>query len=423
VGLRPAGQVAARLATLVVALLFSFPALASADAGGSELVGYVNAMRAANGIPAGITENPAASLGCLMHNRYGILNDVLTHHEDATAPGFTDAGAAAGARAVLYRGMQWSAADSPFEHAPLHLHQLLSPRLDTMGASETGGFGCATVASHNRRAPRRNVTYTYPANGATDWREGEIADELPFTPGEFVGIAPDTPTGPYLYVLFDGPGIAPTDIAKVARANLVGPVGPVPIAIVDNTTRGLQGYLPVGAELIPRGQLAPGTTYTAKVVATVGATRFKHKWSFRTAGGEPLASASSVPAATATAARSAETASPAGVWAVRQGNNIALRLTCPRACLVRGIGRLSAGGDSRHLPYARAGRLTEGPIDLRFALSHSARRWLHRHPFMRLRLSVSGLFVQSLTATLRYARTSGSSSANLPLASSVPSSG
>ena len=377
-------------------------------------------MRAANGIPAGITENPAASLGCLMHNRYGIVNDVLTHHEDATAPGYTDAGAAAGARAVLYRGMQWSAADSPFEHAPLHLHQLLSPRLDAMGASEIQGFGCATVASHNRRPPPRNVTYTYPANGATDWRDGEVADELPFTPGEFVGIPPDTPTGPYLYVLFDGPGIETTDVAKVARANLVGPAGPVPIAIVDNTTRGLQGYLPVGAELIPRAQLAPGTTYTAKVVATVGAARFKHQWSFTTAGGDPRASASSIPPVTA---RSAENSQHVGVWAVRHGNNIALRLTCPRACLVRGIGHLRAGHDSRHLPYARAGRLTEGPIDLRFPLSHGARRWLHRHPFTRLRLSVSGLFVQSMQATLRYARTSGSSSANLPLASSVPSSG
>ncbi len=413
-GLRAAGQVAARLAALVLAFLFTFPALASADAGGRELVGYVNAMRAANGFPAGITENPAASLGCVLHNRYGVLNDVLTHSEDATAPGFTVAGATAGARAVLYRGLQWSAADSPFEHAPLHLHQLLSPRLDAMGASENAGFGCATVASHNRRPPSRNVTYTYPANGATDWRVGEVADELPFTPGEFVGIAPDTPTGPYLYVLFDGPGIATTDVAKVARAHVVGPAGPVPIAIVDNATRGLRGYLPVGAELIPRGQLAPGTTYTAKVVATVGGQRFKHRWSFTTEGAPP---------ATATAARSAGADRPIGVRAVRSGATIRLRLTCPRACLVRGIGHLRAGGDARHLPYARAGRLTAGPIELRFRLSGRARSWLAVHPSTRFGLSVSGLFVQPLTATLPYARTSGSSSANLPLASSVLSSG
>lgn len=414
-GLRAAGQVT-RLATLVVAFLFTFPALAAADAGGPELVGYVNAMRAANAIPAGIKENPLATLACVNHNRYGILNDVLTHHEDPTAPGFTDAGAAAGAHAVIYRRMQWSAADSPFEHAPMHLHQLLSPRLDEMGAAETAGFGCATVASHNRRPPSHNVTYTYPGDGATGWREGEVADELPFTPGEFVGIAPDTPTGPYLYVLFDGPGIATTDVAKVVRAHLLGPVGPVPIAIVDNTTRGLQGYLPVGAELIPRAQLAPGTTYTAKVVATVGGQRFKHQWSFTT-DGAPLASATSVASAAATGPRHI------GVSAFRRGGTIRLHLNCPRACLVRGIGHLRAGDDSRHLPYARAGRLTAGQVELRFALSHRARRWLARHPFTRFGLSVSGLFVQPLSATLPYARTSGSSSAYLPLASSVPSSG
>jgi len=420
VGLRAADQVVARLAAVVFALFFTFPALAVADAGGPELVGYVNAMRAANGIPAGITESPAASVGCLLHNRYGILNDVLTHHEDPTAPGFTDAGAAAGAQAVLYRGLQWSAADSPFEHAPMHLHKLLAPRLDTMGAGETSGFGCATIGSLNRRPPAHNVTYTYPGNGATNWREGEVADELPFTPGEFVGIAPDTPTGPYLYVLFDGPGIAPTDVAKVVRAHVVGPVGPVPIAIVDNTTKGLQGYLPVGAELIPRAPLAPGTTYTAKVVATVDGQRFKHQWSFTT-DGAPLAGASSV--ASAAAARPADAARRAAVRAVRHGATIRLHLNCPRACLVRGIGRLRGGDDSRHLPYARAGRLTAGPIELRFALSRRARHWLAIHPFTRFGLSVSGLFVQPLSATLPYARTSGSSSAYLPLASSVPSSG
>lgn len=417
-GLRPADQVAALVAALIALLALAFPTLAVADVGGPQLVGYVNAMRAAHGIPAGITENPASSLGCSMHNRYSALNDVLTHSEDVTAPGYTQAGTAAGAHGVLYRAMQWTADSNPFAHAPIHLHQLLAPRIDTMGATESHGYGCATVGEKNRRPPAHNVTYTYPADGTTGWPEGEVAEELPFTPGELIGIRPGTPTGPYLYVLFDGPGVATTATAQATSASLTGPAGPVPVAVVDNTTRGLEGYLPVGAQIIPRERLAPGTTYTARITALVGAMRFRHRWSFTTGGGPPP---SPNPA---TAARSSsDFASELGVRAVRSGATIALRLSCPRTCLVRGIGRLSAGEETRFLPYARAGRLSAGSIQLRFRLSRPARRWIAAHPFVRFGLSVSGLFVQPLSARLPYARTSGSSSAYLPLATSVPSSG
>jgi hypothetical protein len=415
VGVRAAGQVGA----LAVFIALAFPALAAAGAGGRQLVGYVNAMRDAHGIPAGITENPVSSFGCSMHNRYGALNDVLTHSEDPIAPGYTEAGAAAGAKGVLYRGMQWTADSDPFAHAPIHLHQLLAPRLDSMGAAESHGFGCATVGAHSRRAPAHNVTYTYPVDGMTGWQEGEVAEELPFTPGELIGIRPGTATGPYLYVLFDGPGVATIDTAQVTSASLTGPAGPVPVASVDNTTRGLAGYLPVGAQIIPRDRLAPGTTYTARITAMVGAMRFRHRWSFTTGGGPPPAPNPNP----ATAARSADTMSEHGVRAVRNGATILLRASCPRSCLVRGIGRLSAGDKTRFLPYARAGRLNGGTIQLRFRLNRKARRWIAAHPFVRFGLSVSGLFVQPMSARLAYARTSGSSSAYLPLASSVPSSG
>lgn len=417
-GLRPAGQVAAFVAAFVALVAVAFPALATADVDGPQLVGYVNTMRDAHGIPAGVTEHPPSSLGCSMHNRYSALNDVLTHNEDPTAPGYSEAGAAAGAKGVLYRGMHWTAQSNPFEHAPIHLHKLLAPRLDAMGAAESHGYGCATVGAQNRRAPARNVTYTYPADGMTGWQEGEVAEELPFTPGELIGIRPGTPTGPYLYVLFDGPGVATTDSAKVTSASLTGPGGAVPVAAVDNTTPGLEGYLPVGAQIIPRDRLAPGTTYTARITAVVSGMRFRHRWSFTTRGGPPP---SPNPA---TAARGADsTAQALGVRAVRKGATILLPMSCPRSCLVRGLGRLSAGEETRFLPYARAGRLNTGTILLRFKLSRSARRWIAAHPFLRFGLSVSGLFVQPMRARLPYARTSGSSSAYLPLASSVPSSG
>jgi len=422
VGLRPPGQVAALLAALaalaIVALLA--PPRAAADAAGPDLVGYVNALRAAHGIPAQIAERASLSAGCALHNRYGAINDVLTHVEGAGAPGFTAAGAAAGATSVLYRGARWTAADNPYEHAPIHLHQLLAPRLDVMGASENAGFGCATtLAGRGRPAPAAKVTYTYPADGTTGGRPSEVAAELPQTPGELLGLPAGTETGPYLYVLFDGPGIELREPARVLKAALHGPEGSVAILVADNATPGLKGYLPTGAELIPRRPLAPGTTYTAIVRARVGATRFRHRWSFTTGGVAPPAGPDP-----STVARSAGLSQAPAVTAQRSADVISVRLRCPRTCLVRGIGELRSSSGTRRLPYARAGRLMGGDIVLRFTLSDDARHWLGLRPSsVRLGLSVSGLLVQSLTATLPYALTSGSSSAYLPLASSVPSSG
>ncbi len=383
-GLRPADQVAPRRGRRAPAALFALaallalvlPAVAAATTG-REIVGFVNAMRAANGIPSGITENALWSSGCLLHNHYGALNGVLTHVERSAAPGFSDAGATAGSTSVLYRGALWTPDQNPFEHAPIHLHQLLAPRLNAMGAAESEGYGCATtLASRTRHPPAGNITYTYPAHGAVGWRTSEVADELPFTPGELVGIAPGATTGPYLYVLFDGPGVDVHDAATVTRARLAGPDGPVALAVADNQTPGLEGYLPVGAQLIPRERLAPGTTYRAAIAARVGSQRFTHRWAFTTAGDAP---ARAPAPSTATAARSADLDGGTGARAVRRGHALEVTLRCPRACLVRGIGRLSSGAAARRLPYGRAGRLTRGTIRMRFKLSLGARRWLVAH--------------------------------------------
>lgn len=65
------------------------PASANADVSGPKIVSYLNAQRAANGIPAGIAENPALSDGCAKHDRCGATNNTLAHGEDCTKPGYT----------------------------------------------------------------------------------------------------------------------------------------------------------------------------------------------------------------------------------------------------------------------------------------------------------------------------------------------
>lgn len=275
---------AAALALLAVA------APARADVSGPDIVGFLNAQRAAQGIPAGIVEDPALSSACFKHDQYGAATGTLTHDEDDANPNRTPEGDAAAHQSVIYAGAgPWTATRNPFETAPIHLHQLLAPRLDRMGAAETQGYGCATtLASRNRPAPAADVTYTYPGNGATGWATAQTAAEGPYTPGERVGIPAGTRTGPYLYVMFDGPDVRTFDTAHATGATLTGPSGPVDVAVVDNATDGLSGYLPTGMELIPRAPLAEGATYTASVTADVttqsGTRPFASSWTFTTTG-------------------------------------------------------------------------------------------------------------------------------------------
>lgn len=277
-------------AAILGASLLGCVSSARADVSGPEIVGFVNSLRAANGIPAGIVEDPALSDGCAQHDHYMAVNGVVTHYEDPSLPGYTPEGDQAARTSVLYDGgPSWSATSDPFAAAPLHLHSLLAPRIDRMGAAEVNYLGCATTASLNRTPPAADATYTYPGDGAVDSPIGEDAEEAPYTPGQEVGISQGTVTGPYLLVMFDGPDVTPSDVAKVTSASLSGPDGPVDIATVDNYTSGLAGLMPTGAEIIPRAPLAYLTTYTANITADVTtqgrggpSRRFSHSWSFTT---------------------------------------------------------------------------------------------------------------------------------------------
>ncbi|HET6547073.1 MAG TPA: hypothetical protein VFG79_01365, partial [Solirubrobacter sp.] len=65
-------------------------AAARADAPASFGIAALNAQRQAHGIPAGIVENPAWSLGCDHHISYLQANGGdLTHDEVLGRPGYT----------------------------------------------------------------------------------------------------------------------------------------------------------------------------------------------------------------------------------------------------------------------------------------------------------------------------------------------
>jgi hypothetical protein len=283
-----------RACVLAFALLVTLPAVAGA-ASTAEQIAALNAQRAASGIPAGIVEQPAWTQACRNHLAYIAANGgTLTHEEVPGNPGYTPDGAEIGRTGVLTPlDDAFSAAGNAFEFAPLHLMQTLAPALSRMGVFG----GCATTIVGYDRKATSPALYTYPGNGATNVYASEEAYELPFVPGDFVGLPQGTTTGPHIYVMTLGTGPG-----HITSAALTGPAGPVEIRAVDNLTKGLEGYMPPGGIIIPVSPLAAGATYS--VAATFqpnDGAALSRTWSFAT--GDPAATDGSLPSPPAAALR------------------------------------------------------------------------------------------------------------------------
>jgi|GEM_PF-5634281 hypothetical protein len=203
----------------VFALLTAAPAYAITS---TEAINRLNALRAANGIPA-LVEDPEMTRECQAHARYMALNggwdDADAHSETPGRPGYSEAGARAARRSVLAGPLGW-VDPHPWVDSPQHLELVMDPELRHTGYGEQDGWVCLQVV----KGPRPDLmgrVFTLPGPGAT------LAD-LPlvvFTPGQDV--------------TFQDP-------------KLIGPDG----------TIGLTG---TGPFLRPTAPLARGTTYTAEV--------------------------------------------------------------------------------------------------------------------------------------------------------------
>ncbi len=250
-------------------------------------IAFLNAQRATNGIPAGIVEVPEWSDGCAKHMAYLELNNKFQHEESPSDPGYTAEGEEAGGSSVLSGGGRAFGDDgtNAFEHAPLHLAQMLSPYLERSGASG----GCLATLRGLSRTFDAPTTFSYPGPGGTAPVSQQVS-EWPFVPQAFVGLSPaDDPTvgivtGPSLYFFYaspDGSGGA------ITAATLTGPAGPAPVRWVDNTTTGplgnLGAYLPSGGIVIPVSPLQANASYTATVqFQPSSGAAVSRTWSFAT---------------------------------------------------------------------------------------------------------------------------------------------
>jgi cysteine-rich secretory family protein len=275
---------------LPLALLLAMPVAASAVTD-NRATANLNRQRVSNGIPA-VQLKPRLSDGCRKHNRYMDLNHELTHFESSGRPGYTAAGAEAGKASILAFGTPpWvTPGRNPWETAPIHLTQLLDPTMKVFGYDEFEHYACGyTLAFPRRATPPRLRAYTYPGPGTVIYR-GERAVELPKTPGQLAGLPAGKLTGPYIYLLLDGPDRGDIDIVQVVEATLKTAAGRrVAIKSVGSAHQNLGGgygefrlYVPPSAFIIPVNALAPNGRYTVHVILRAGGLRIERNWGFRT---------------------------------------------------------------------------------------------------------------------------------------------
>jgi len=255
-------------------------AAAAGAFGHRAMLGALNAERVANGIPGNVSEVPNWSAKCADHVAYMAANGVLAHDENPQSPAFTVDGSWAGENSVLAVGYDWANGD-PFENAPLHLIQLMSPQLRKVGIAQgASGYLCVTTwPGYCAAGWKKPTVYTYPGDGVANVPYAQTAEEQPFVPGDFVGLPGGTTTGFNIMVFAAG---APNQwILKMVSASVVGPHGPVALKTIDRTTRTIGHYLPPGSGfIIPVAPLQPGTAYRASVRFAGGV---QHSWRFTTA--------------------------------------------------------------------------------------------------------------------------------------------
>ena len=242
---------------------------------------WLDAERAADGLPAGLTPSRRWSAECAAHDAYERLNGVLTPTEDPDSPGASTGGAWAGHDSDLAES-RWRHSSSPWENAPIHLLALLAPSLKVVGIDDSGGYQCVTTYPGLVRAPTAtDRIYTYPAAGATHVPPSERALESPFVPGQFVGIPSGRTAGRELFVYLDLAHQVGQASVHVLAARLTTGGHPVSLRHVDSTTPTVGRYL-AGAILIPVKPLRHHSRYTASVKVQDRSGTLTRRWSFQT---------------------------------------------------------------------------------------------------------------------------------------------
>jgi hypothetical protein len=278
---------------------------------------YVNQVRANSGLSQ-LTENTSWSSGCVLHARYVVKTNVLTHAEDPANQWYTTEGNACGTSANVMSSSSSTATDNSaidlWMQGPFHAVGVIDPRLQTTGfgsyRESDGGIQMSAaldvIRGRTGATPAGTYPVYFPGHGSVThlyrYSGGESPNPLTSCPGY------TAPTGLPLILQIGSGSITPS----VTAHSFSQGANPLPHCVFDQTnytnpdssSQSLGRSVLNGRDaivLIPQSPLSAGQTYTASIT-TNGQT---YTWSFTISGAgvttAPAPTGSSTPTATASA--------------------------------------------------------------------------------------------------------------------------
>lgn len=237
---------------------------------------YVNQFRDQVGLPH-LTEESTWSDGAVLHSRYMVKNDVITHSEDPSNPWYASEGHEAAQNGNVAVS---SSTSTPDEFAidlwmtgPFHAVGILDPALQRTGFGTyreeigTWRMGATLDVLRGRDGIPAGVTFPiyFPGDGGETWlvsyTGGEMPDPLATCPGDYA-----TPTGPPIFLQLGSGSVTP----NVTDSNFQRDGVSLDHCIFDETNYATsQGRQVLDSRdavvIMPRDPLAVGETYTTTI--------------------------------------------------------------------------------------------------------------------------------------------------------------
>jgi len=253
---------------------------------------YVNQFRELANLPT-VSENSAYSAGAVLHSKYMVKNDVITHSENSSNPWYTAEGAAAGSNGNVAVSSSISTTDewaiNLWMTGPFHAIGVLDPGLletgfgsyrEAIGTWKTG----ATLDVHRGRGIiPADVSFPiyFPGDGESYWLTNYGGNEWPDPLTSCPGYS--SPSGPPLMIQLGSGSITPNITASSFKSS----GGDLEHCVYDETTYVNSGSYDQNLGrlilnsrdaivVMPKNPLDVGETYTVSL--TNDATTYT--WSF-----------------------------------------------------------------------------------------------------------------------------------------------
>ncbi len=255
---------------------------------------YANEFRALAGLPS-LSENAGWSAGGVLHSRYMVKEDAITHDEANTSAWYTDEGDAAGRNGNVYvssaTGSSDEAAINYWMSAPFHGVSMIDPELSVTGfgsyreAIGTWQMGATVDVSRGRGSLPAGISFPimYPKDEGSLWLTQFYGNEWPDPLSSCSGYT--APTGPAIILQLGTGDVDP----QVSGSRFSGPDGDLAHCVLDensyvnagdayqqSTGRVILG-LRDAVVILPRQPLTVGDRYEASISVN-GST---YTWQFQ----------------------------------------------------------------------------------------------------------------------------------------------